>query len=280
MKKNIDPKTVKSFGDEWSRFDQSSMSEEESKKIFDEYFAIFPWSSLPQNPEGFDMGSGSGRWARWVAPKVGILNCIDPSDALEISQINLNEYSNINYFKSSVDDDINLEGTQDFGYSLGVLHHIPNTQDALSSCTKLLKPGAPFLLYLYYSFDNRSTIYRLTWKLSDIIRKCIFRLSPRLKHFITDLIALFIYFPFTRIAKLFDLINLESSNIPLSYYKNHSFYTMRTDARDRFGTPLEQRFSKQEIHNMMTSAGLDKIIFSDHAPFWCAVGFKKITERE
>ena len=59
MKKNIDPKTVKSFGDEWSRFDQSSMSEEESKKIFDEYFAIFPWSSLPQNPEGFDMGSGS-----------------------------------------------------------------------------------------------------------------------------------------------------------------------------------------------------------------------------
>ena len=33
MKKNIDPKTVKSFGDEWSRFDQSSMSQEESKKI-------------------------------------------------------------------------------------------------------------------------------------------------------------------------------------------------------------------------------------------------------
>ena len=27
MTKNIDPKTVKSFGDEWSRFDQSSMSE-------------------------------------------------------------------------------------------------------------------------------------------------------------------------------------------------------------------------------------------------------------
>jgi 2-polyprenyl-3-methyl-5-hydroxy-6-metoxy-1,4-benzoquinol methylase len=43
----------------------------------------------------------------------------------------------------------------DFGYSLGVLHHIPDAQKALSDCVKKLKLGAPFLVYLYYSFDNR-----------------------------------------------------------------------------------------------------------------------------
>ena len=78
---NIDEKTVASFGDEWSRFDQSGMNESETQKAFNEYFSVFPWSDLPANAEGFDMGCGSGRWARFVAPRVGRLNCIDPSAA-------------------------------------------------------------------------------------------------------------------------------------------------------------------------------------------------------
>ena len=36
--KNIDNKTVEGFGDEWSRFDQTGMSEQEAKKVFEEYF--------------------------------------------------------------------------------------------------------------------------------------------------------------------------------------------------------------------------------------------------
>jgi hypothetical protein len=65
------------------------------------------------------------------------------------------------------------------------------------------------------------------------------------------------------------------SGIPLSYYRNHSFYTMRTDSRDRFGTPLEKRFTKKQIIEMMKNAGLENIRFSDSAPFWCAVGIKR-----
>jgi SAM-dependent methyltransferase len=251
------------------------MSDEESLKIFNEYFSIFPWNLISDRSEGFDMGCGSGRWARWMAEKVGILNCIDPSDAIEISKNNLKNFKNINYFRASVDDDIQLTASQDFGYSLGVLHHIPDTQAALSSCVKLLKPGAPFLVYLYYSFDNRSKLYRFIWKVSDLIRRLIFILPSFLKHWLTDCIAILIYYPLTRIALAAERCGIDISNIPLSYYKDHSLYTMRTDARDRFGTPLEQRFSKEKIHNMMLEAGLDEIKFSSNAPFWCAVGYKK-----
>ena len=49
---------------------------------------------------------------------------------------------------------------------------------------------------------------------------------------------------------------------------------MRTDALDRFGTPLEQRFSKNEIFNMMKDAGFRDINFHDGHPYWCAVGIK------
>ena len=81
MKKqpNLHSKTVLSFSDEWSRYDQTALSSEESKKIFDDYFSIFPWNTLPDDAEGFDMGCGTGRWAHWVAQKVGRLHCIDPS---------------------------------------------------------------------------------------------------------------------------------------------------------------------------------------------------------
>ena len=70
-------------------------------------------------------------------------------------------------------------------------------------------------------------------------------------------------------------MNFSVKNIPLSYYKNLSFYTMRTDSRDRFGTNLEKRYTKKQIKNMLKKAGLYKIKFSKNAPYWCAVGLKK-----
>ena len=101
------------------------------------------------------MGCGSGRWARLVAPRVGLLHCIDPSCALDVARNTLKEHSNIIFHRASVSEQILRVGSQDFGYSLGVLHHIPDTYSAICSCVALLKPGAPFLLYLYYNFDNR-----------------------------------------------------------------------------------------------------------------------------
>ena len=50
---------------------------------------------------------------------------------------------------------------------------------------------------------------------------------------------------------------------------------MHTDSKDRFGTPLEKRFSKKEIYKMMKSSGLEKIQFKNSLSFWTAIGFKK-----
>ena len=50
---------------------------------------------------------------------------------------------------------------------------------------------------------------------------------------------------------------------------------MRTDALDRFGTKLEQRFTSDEIEKMMMEVVLEGIHFRESAPFWCALGYKK-----
>jgi ubiquinone/menaquinone biosynthesis C-methylase UbiE len=269
---NIDEATVKGFGDEWERFDQAALSPQERQRIFDSYFSVFPWHNLTANAIGFDLGCGSGRWAKLVAPRVGTLHCIDPSSALEIAKRNLADNTNCEFHCANVDAIPLIDGSMDFGYSLGVLHHIPDTQSAMTACVKILKPGAPFLVYLYYAFDNRPFWFRGIWKLSEVARYGVSRLPYGLRYFVSQIIAGLVYFPFAKIAYLLEKSGLDVSNFPLSAYRHCTFYTMRTDALDRFGTRLEQRFTKDQIQEMMETAGLENIVFSTEVPYWCAVG--------
>jgi len=246
--KNIDANTVSSFGDEWTRYDQTHLSPSERIKIFEGYFNLFPWKALNRTSVGFDMGCGSGRWASVVAPKVGALYCIDPSaDALNVAREVLAEHSNVQFIESSANSVSLSPGSFDFGYSLGVLHHAPDTNSALLSCVTLLKSGAPFLLYLYYRFDNRPAWYRLIWKVSDIIRYIISKSPKLVKSLLSDFLAVSVYLPIARFSRLIERCGLNPASLPLSYYRHLSFYTMRTDCRDRFGTPLERRFTRVKI---------------------------------
>ena len=276
MTGNIDAQTVAGFGDEWTRFDQSVLSANEVLAIFDQYFAIFPWDALPPDAVGFDLGCGSGRWAGCVAPRVGTLHCIDASEAaVRVARRNLARYANCLFHTASVDAIPLPDGSMDFGYSLGVLHHVPDSLAGLRSCTAKLKPGAPFLVYLYYAFDNRPLWFRALWRASDILRRGIARLPHRARYWLSTAIAAGVYLPLARGARLLERRGVDVSSFPLSAYRHRSFYTMRTDARDRFGTRLERRFTAAQIRRMMSDAGLDGITFSPSVPYWCAVGYKR-----
>jgi SAM-dependent methyltransferase len=274
--KNFDNQVVEDFGNEWSEYTQDELSAEELGAAFNQYFHIFPFSSLPADSRGFDMGCGSGRWANFVASRVGTLTCVDPSSkALEVARRKLSHHSNVRFDCAPVDGASIELTSQDFGYCLGVLHHIPNTQAGIRSCADLLKPGAPFLMYLYYNFENRSAPFRLIWKASDLVRRVISTLPFGLKKSVTSLIALFVYWPLARIALLMHKLGKNVDNIPLSDYKDKGLYFMKTDALDRFGTRLEKRFSRKEITDMLTKAGFERISFSTGAPYWVSIAYKK-----
>jgi SAM-dependent methyltransferase len=270
---NRDARTVDGFGDEWRRFDQRGVDEAELAELFDSYFRVFPWDELPDRAVGFDLGCGSGRWARLVAPRVGTLHCIDAAaDALEVARANLAHQPNVRFHHASVDAIPLADDSMDFGYSLGVLHHVPDTARGLRDCVVKLKRGAPFLLYLYYAFDNRPAWFRAVWSASDLVRRRVSRMPMPLRYAASQLLAAGVYWPLARTARTLERFGVDVSNLPLSAYRERSFYVMRNDALDRFGTALEQRFTRDQIHALMTSAGLDDIVFSDHVPFWCAAG--------
>lgn len=89
------------------------------------------------------------------------------------------------------------------------------------------------------------------------------------------MIAAFIYWPLARTAKLLERLGWGVESFPLSAYRSRSFYSMRTDALDRFGTRIEKRFTREQIRQMMEASGLERIAFSESV-CWCAIGFRSL----
>jgi ubiquinone/menaquinone biosynthesis C-methylase UbiE len=275
---NLDLQVARGFGREWSMFRQDSdhLSLQQRQAIFDDYFRIFPWHLLPPDGGvGLDVGCGTGRWSVLVAPRVQHLHLLDASaEALNVAKENLRGMNNVSYHLRSVATIPLPSQSLDFAFSLGVLHHVPDTEAAIAAIADKLKPNAPFLLYLYYALDNRPVWYRLLWRITDLARFVVSRLPHPLRLVISQAVAALIYWPLARVARFVSRRGRSASALPLSYYADKSFYVMRTDAYDRLCTRLEKRFRRSEIERMLTRAGFKNVTFSSKQPFWCAVGIK------
>jgi len=265
---NLDTATVEGFGKEWNKFTQEALSPAERQQLFAKYFSLVAWSEKPK--KALDMGCGSGRWDVLVAPLVEELVAADASpEALEVAKRNVRG-PNVTFVECTPDTLPFPNDHFDFIFSLGVLHHLPDTQAAISSLVCKLAPGGRLLLYLYYAFDNRPAWFRVIWKLSDLLRRFTSDLPFFLRYTVSQIIALLVYWPLARIAKHFPV----PASWPLRFYADRSFYVMRTDALDRFGTKLEKRFTKQQITAMLQASHLEDIRFSDGEPYWVCTAIK------
>ena len=98
-----------------------------------------------------------------------------------------------------------------------------------------------------------------------------------MRRLIAQIIAGAIYLPLARTSKLIGSRGKDVSNFPLQRYADTPFVMLENDALNRFGTRLEQRFSKKEITEMLGNAGFDlsTLKLSDVEPFW-TFSFKKL----
>jgi SAM-dependent methyltransferase len=262
---------IDGFGQEWTRFDQTGLGDVERTAAFRDYFEVFPWDELPEGARGFDLGCGSGRWAVHVAPRVGVLHCVEPSDAIDVARRNLSQFENVVFHRRTAAELPFEPSSMDFGYTLGVLHHVADTEGALRAAVRALKPGAPLLCYLYYALDDRPGWFRALWRASDTARKVIARQPRIVRNAICDALAGSVYYPLARAAASAEKLGVDVTHWPLAAYRHRSFYSMRTDSLDRFGTRLEKRYTKQQMTTLLESAGLTDVRFCSSAR-WCAVG--------
>lgn len=272
--KNIDSRVVDEFGKEWLKF--SKQSDGLVKKVAEEYFDILNENIINGQTYALDIGCGTGRWTKYLAPKVGFIEAVDPSNAIFAADQLLGEIKNVRLSQASIETLPFKDQTFDFVMSIGVLHHIPDTGKALNDCVKKVKKGGYFYVYLYYNLDRRGVVYKIIFRISDLIRKVVSRLPGKLKHFVSDVLAIIFYLPFVSLGRFLNFLGFQrlANKMPLHSYQNRSFFIIRNDALDRFGTRLEQRFSAKEIKEMMEDAGLTDIIISNGSPYYHAVGKK------
>lgn len=273
---NLDKKTVESFGEEWTSF--HGFAEKDITTSGDKYFDIVTEEMLNNTSTVIDIGCGSGRFMRYLKGRYKKIVGIDPSAAIFAADTLIGPDEQVELIQASTDNIPFPDNHFDFGYSLGVLHHIPDTQKALNDSIKKIKPGGYFLLYLYYSLDNRSFLFKGLFHLSNLVRRVVAKLPSGLKKVICNVLAVTLYMPFVglcRLLKFFGVGEKYRKMIPLQAYEDQSFYIIRNDSLDRFGTPLEQRFSRKQITEMMQQSGLTEVVFSEKIPYWHAIGKKK-----
>lgn len=280
--KNLDQGVIDSFGHEWSEFDYA---ESENAEALDTQFLAYcaPIDLSQFNPHSSiagDFGAGSGRWSSRLLPNFSKVYALEPSDgANKVLRKKFAEESKIIVLQESVGANSIPDASLDLAMSLGVLHHIPDTGLAIKDVSKKIKAGGYFLCYLYYNLENKPRYYRLIFKAVNVVRRVISRLPQRLKRLTATAIAGLIYWPLARFSKLLEKLGRNTANFPLHHYADMPFVMLANDALDRFGTSLEQRFSKAEITEMLRAADFDlsTLKFSDAEPFWTFAVQKKNT---
>ena len=271
---NLDYSTVQSFGNEWEAF--SEFDDEEINFIARDYFDIVSDKDI-ENKIVLDAGCGSGRWTKYIVNKAKHVELVDPSESVFVAAKLLKDFSNVSISHASIDQLPFKDEHFDFIMSLGVIHHIPNMELALKHLTSKLKKNGKILLYIYYNLENRNFIYKIIFFISSFFRFLISKLPFMSKKLICEIIAVLIYYPLSKFSKLIFKLGFQkiSKKIPLEYYKDKSIMIMRNDALDRFGTPLEQRFSKKYIEEILIKNNFKNIIFSKKQPYYHVIATKR-----
>jgi 2-polyprenyl-3-methyl-5-hydroxy-6-metoxy-1,4-benzoquinol methylase len=266
---NLDRATVEGFGHEWQRFDE--FTDEEVHRGGQEYFGDLLTDRMLDGARVLDVGCGSGRWARYLAARAACVDAVDPSQAALVAARTTAALPNVRVVQASVSSLPYAEGSFDLVASVGVLHHVPDTLDAIRRLARLVRPGGWLYLYLYYRLEGRSAAYRAAFHASNALRAVVSRMPARLKTAAAELAAVTLYLPCILAAATVKKVAPTRSwyeQIPLHYYVGRPWKVVRNDALDRFGTPIERRFNRAEITAMLEAAGLTGVTFGDAMPRW------------
>jgi len=249
------------FGSEWERY--PAILPEDHAKLFADYFDLVDLPSL-HNKTVCDLGCGMGRFAWFMKDRCAQIVLVDFSDAIYVARKNLVSATNALFFKCDIQQLPFADDAFDLGYSLGVLHHLP--VPCLDALRALERFSPQWLVYLYYSLDNRPIYFR--WILGAVtgVRLVVTRIRNKtFRKLFSVFGAAFLYVPLIALGRCFALFG-KGSSIPLyDAYKDHSFGQIEQDVYDRFFTRIEQRVFRKEIETLKDT--YSDVRISDRLPY-------------
>jgi SAM-dependent methyltransferase len=265
--------TADSFAYEWERF---GGPREQWQRNFLEY-------AQPLTAADFDgilmldVGAGSGRHSRVAALLGARVVAVDAGAAIDVARANLP--ADVLTIQADAERLPLAERSFDLVMSIGVLHHLPDTERALAGLVRYVKPGGRLHVYLYWV--PALAWHRAVLRAVTAVRRVTVKLPHRVLHALCYPLAAALWVGVVMPSKLLGqnaLTRRLLRYIPLQTYVNYPFGVLVNDQFDRFSAPLERRFTKTEVEAMMRRAGLvDVVVVPNYG--WVADGVVPAGER-
>jgi SAM-dependent methyltransferase len=141
-----------SFGYQWNRFARTQLDSANGTTRSRDAFVertTWPLNALA-GKRVLDAGCGMGRFAEVCADAGAEVYGIDLSSAVDAASANLGARANVAICQADILSPPFQPGSFDFIYSLGVLHHTPDTRQAFESLVPLLRPGGSMAIWVYW----------------------------------------------------------------------------------------------------------------------------------
>ena len=245
-RRNIDDiRTIDKFNYAWQKFAFREVSLGWHKDSFS-YMKLLPSSIFDSaNMIGLDAGCGSGADLIYMRRKGIRMLGIDAADAVDIAYRNTRNTEGIDIFQADIYNLPFKESSFDLVYSLGVLHHLRNPEDAFKKLSKLVKSGGTIIIYVYEKFTNRSCLGKFGLWLTQQARGITTQLNPSLLYLICVIFSPLILMVFSLPAKFMLKFNTTRKiAYRLPYRHTANLLCIVADLYDRFSPPIENRYNR------------------------------------
>lgn len=247
------------FGYEWARY-------AELKPIYEEQFRRWTPFMQPADWQGLsflDVGCGMGRNSHWpmrYGASGGLAIDIDPR-SLSSARRTLAEHPTVEVRQCSAYE-LAERDRFDVAFSIGVIHHLENPDQALANMVRAVKPGGRVMIWVYGLENNRWIVHGLT-----PLRRLLF---SRLPIGVTHALS----WPPT--AVLWMLLRLGLGHIEyFRLIRRFDFAHLRSIVFDQMLPSIAHYWSRDEVETLMRHAGLEDVQLSwVNEMSWTAIGRK------
>ena len=255
-------RTVSRFGDAWSEFD----------RLEDHYEDQFLGWIAPNRPESFrgervlEAGCGKGRHsalvADWGAEDVV---ATDLGSAVDVAFRNTRDRPNVHEVQADLHQLPVALGRFDTAFSVGVLHHVPDPQDAFRAVVSRVRPRGRMIAWVYGRENNGWIIHGVNPVRKSVTSRLPSRVVQQLSR--APAAILWAVSRGVRAAERGPLAPVGERVFYRTYLRQLSefpFWEIHSIVHDHLTPPIAHYISREEFERWFAEAGLEHVTIGWH----------------
>jgi SAM-dependent methyltransferase len=271
MNDRVAERTVADFGQQWTAYRDNRGYYGSLEMLRDMFGPLLS----PEDLAGrrvLEIGSGTGRIAAMLlAAGASHVTAVEPSAAFDVLRENLAGEGDRVSFLQMAGDAVPADGSADYVFSIGVLHHIPDPEPVVRAAYGALRPGGRMGVWLYGREGNGLYLALLT---------PLRAVTKRLPHALLAALVRLIDLPLVAYVGLCRRLRL-----PLGRYMREVVGRLdpakrRLTVYDQLNPAYARYYRRDEATGLLARAGFEDVTaYHRHGYSWSVVGTKPPRER-